>query len=1225
DLVDAGAGDDVVFGGAGNDTLAGADGQNTLYGGEGDDSLIGASTDIGAFTILDGGSGADTLDGTAGQWDIASYFDSDAAVAIDLTDGLAETGGAAQGDVLVGIEQVDGANLHNDTLTAGHSGMTLRGWGGNDTLIGGRGNDLLLGDAGSDTFRLSDSFGHDTIQGGTGYDTIDLSGLSRPVVVVFSGPGAGSITDTATGHTITFSDIEELILTPFADQVDAGPDNGHTYIQTRNGNDLLHGSAGDDVYDDEIFTPNGQGSDTFYGAAGNDVLWMGTDNDLAFGGDGSDRLEGQEGDDTLNGDAGDDLLSGGEGDDTLAGGTGNDALHGGADRDLFLLEDGFAADAISGGDDGDDLDVIDAGAMSQAVQVAFTGDEAGSVVSGANTAAFSGVEGFSLTDQADGLDATGSAAAVVAGGAGGNDTLVGGAGDDVLSGDGRYANLIQNGSFETTTGMTVTSWGYRGDTATAPGGWYTGAGGVIDIHHSGSGAPSDGANWLDMEAVAGIDTVSQAVQGVIAGQSYTLRFDAIDPVGDNAVNVFWNGTLIDTIAPGTGAHRTYSYDLVGGAGDGSNILTFQSLGPLDMTGVALDNVQFLGFSSLDAGAGNDSLNGGAGDDLLIGGAGNDTLVGGAGADTLIGGDGYDIIEYSDSGSAVFIDLSDDLPEQGGEAQGDVLSGFEMIGGSQQDDVIILGDTAMNVGANGGNDSVVGGAGNDRVWAGFGHDTVSGGGGDDLLSGQEGDDLLDGGLGADTLEGGAGADRLTGGAGNDLVVLGMDGAQDVIVFGDGDGSDTITGLDAPTDNGDGTFTGVDRLDVSHLTDAAGARVNTGDVTVTDDGAGNAVLGFPNGETLTLLGISPATADNPAWLAALGIPAPDFVVDGTASADLIDTTYTGDPEGDMVDAGDAADGSHDDVIDAGAGDDTVFAGDGNDTLDGGAGADTLDGGTGDDVISVGSGDAAAGGAGDDLFLVTPAMLDGGALFIDGGEDDETFGDTLNITGPASIVLDGSNPENGTVTWLDGTTLTFQNIENVAYTPCFTESTLIKTRRGEVPAAQLRIGDMVLTRNHGYQPIRWIGIRHLDRAELSANPALNPVVIRAGALGPHTPERDLTVSPQHRMLIGGGRAQLWFEEDEVFVPALHLTCVDGVAQIRPDSVTYVHILFDCHQIVSSDGAWSESYQPGDLTLAGMDEEQRAELFAIFPELFDGPPGQRYPAARITLKRHEVPLLFA
>jgi hypothetical protein len=203
--------------------------------------------------------------------------------------------------------------------------------------------------------------------------------------------------------------------------------------------------------------------------------------------------------------------------------------------------------------------------------------------------------------------------------------------------------------------------------------------------------------------------------------------------------------------------------------------------------------------------------------------------------------------------------------------------------------------------------------------------------------------------------------------------------------------------------------------------------------------------------------------------------------------------------------------------------------------------------------------------------------------------------------------------------------RELETTNDSPCFTETTLIKTRRGEVPAAQLLIGDMVLTRNHGYQPIRWIGSRRLDSAELAETPDLYPVLIRAEALGVNTPERDLIVSPQHRMLVSGARAQLWFGEDEVFVAALHLDCLDGVQQIRPEDVTYVHIMFDSHQIISGDGAWSESYQPGDPTLTGIDDDQRAELFRIFPALLNGVARETYPAARVTLKRQEVPLLFA
>jgi hypothetical protein len=246
----------------------------------------------------------------------------------------------------------------------------------------------------------------------------------------------------------------------------------------------------------------------------------------------------------------------------------------------------------------------------------------------------------------------------------------------------------------------------------------------------------------------------------------------------------------------------------------------------------------------------------------------------------------------------------------------------------------------------------------------------------------------------------------------------------------------------------------------------------------------------------------------------------------------------------------------------------------------------------------------------------------MYLDGSEGDETLGDTLNITGPATITYD-ANPENGTVRWLDGTTLTFENIENINYVPCFTPHSKIKTIRGEVPAALLRQDDRVLTRDNGFQPIGWVGFRALGPGDLAGAPNLRPVRIRRGALGNGQPERDLLVSPQHRMLVCSSTAALWFGEDEVFVPAIALTGFDGVDQVDLPGVTYVHFMTERHQVVMGDGAWSESFQPGDLTLAGMDDAQRKELFTLFPQLAMDDPSEGYPAARITLAAHEARLL--
>ena len=89
-----------------------------------------------------------------------------------------------------------------------------------------------------------------------------------------------------------------------------------------------------------------------------------------------------------------------------------------------------------------------------------------------------------------------------------------------------------------------------------------------------------------------------------------------------------------------------------------------------------------------------------------------------------------------------------------------------------------------------------------------------------------------------------------------------------------------------------------------------------------------------------------------------------------------------------------------------------------------------------------------------------------------------------------------------------------------------------------------------------------------------------------------------------------------------AIHMTSMVGIEQEQPSNgVSYIHILFDRHEILRADGAWSESFQPGVLTLNGLEAAQRAEILALFPELQDG---QSYPAARLKLKAKEARVLL-
>jgi hypothetical protein len=376
--------------------------------------------------------------------------------------------------------------------------------------------------------------------------------------------------------------------------------------------------------------------------------------------------------------------------------------------------------------------------------------------------------------------------------------------------------------------------------------------------------------------------------------------------------------------------------------------------------------------------------------------------------------------------------------------------------------------------------------------------------------------------------------------------------------------------------------------------------------------------------------------------------DGIVEGADDSELIDGDHDGDPDGDFVDNDDAiipGDGPDDDriyayggddMVRAGEGDDTVYGGGGHDDVDGGADNDMVDagfdddevyGGRGNDTIRGGEGvDSLYGGADRDVFIVGGG--EGSNDFIDGNEGGNDF-DTLDLSdaGPLRITHDG-NPENGTVTFLDDDgnetgTLTFRNIENVS--PCFTPGTLIATPKGEVPVEGLRAGDQIITRDNGIQTIRWTGARHLDWAALSANPHLKPILIRQGSLGNGLPERDMLVSPNHRMLVASDRTALYFAEREVLVAAKHLTGAKGVQAIDSMGTTYIHFMFDRHEVVLANGAWSESFQPGDQTLKGMGNAQRSEIFELFPELKESAGIDSYAAARRTLKKHEASLLLA
>lgn len=169
------------------------------------------------------------------------------------------------------------------------------------------------------------------------------------------------------------------------------------------------------------------------------------------------------------------------------------------------------------------------------------------------------------------------------------------------------------------------------------------------------------------------------------------------------------------------------------------------------------------------------------------------------------------------------------------------------------------------------------------------------------------------------------------------------------------------------------------------------------------------------------------------------------------------------------------------------------------------------------------------------------------------------------------------------------------------CFAEGTRIAVPGGTRPVEALCTGDLVLTRDTGYQPLKWIGASFFDRGAVRRNPKLRPIRIAAGALGDGMPRQDLLVSRQHRVLLRSRIAMRMFGASEIFVPAIKLVGAEGIAlAAEPDDIRYFHLLFDSHQVVLSNGTWTESLLPGPQALHTLGPAAVEELRQLVPGFF-------------------------
>ncbi len=952
DRVDGGLGNDTIDGGAGGDELIGGGGVDTLSyasatsgvtitlngtGSQGDaagditsgfeevegSAFADSITGDALANLIIGGNGADTLTGLGGN-DI--YFVDDAGdvvveAALGGTD-LVETNLASY-TLTAEVENLMGVGGSDFTGTGNTLANRIEGNDSNDTLIGLGGNDTLVGNEGND--RLDGGQGNDSMTGGIGNDTYVVDSLTDVVVEAL---GGGS-TDT---------------------------------VETTLGVYTLAANV-------EILTYGGSGTLNATGNILDNQLYGGELNDTLSGLDGADSLIGDAGADSLLGGIGNDTLLGGTGTDTLDGGTGNDSMEGGADNDLYVVDSllDVITEQLNGGrdtirtalntiNDFSNYANVDDVIYTGAATFTFTGNGENNAISGGGLGdTLSGANG------ADNLFGLGGNDNLTGGN--GTDTLDGGAGNDTMDGgeDGDTYIVDATGDVVTEAGasgvdeirttlatysintianienLTYTGAAAFNGTGNASANTIIGAalgdtlnGGVGDdslVGNAGNDSLSGGVDNDTLVGGLGNDTLQGGNGANVARfmgsfSQYLITLTTLGfVVTDTVANRDGVDTILDVSLSGPRSVQTLEF---ANGGNVQTVLVSEILGQATQGG-ATSNDTFLGSDNIDR---------------YDGFGGNDTVEGGLGGDELIGGAGTDTLVYTNSAAGITITLNSAAATSGigGDAQGDLVSGFENVRGSSYEDSI-TGDTQAN--------SLVG---ND------GDDTLIGGGGNDTLNGGDGNDVLNGGAGADSLVGGSGIDTASY-AGATAAVL---------------ASLLTSGIRAGDALGD-VLTDIENLTGSNFNDTLrGDEVATGNVL--DGGLGNDSLEGNGGDDLLLGGGGLDTllgglgddeldggADNDLLIGGAGA---DVLIGGlgtdTASyaaatsgvaASLLVGGSDGDAAGDSYSSIEVLIGSaFDDTLEGSANADSIVAGAGNDTLILTAGTDTLDGGLGIDTIDL-----------------------------------------------------------------------------------------------------------------------------------------------------------------------------------------------------------------------------------------------------------------------------------
>lgn len=186
-------------------------------------------------------------------------------------------------------------------------------------------------------------------------------------------------------------------------------------------------------------------------------------------------------------------------------------------------------------------------------------------------------------------------------------------------------------------------------------------------------------------------------------------------------------------------------------------------------------------------------------------------------------------------------------------------------------------------------------------------------------------------------------------------------------------------------------------------------------------------------------------------------------------------------------------------------------------------------------------------------------------------------------------------------------------------------LRTPCGDRRIENLRPGDLIVTRDDGLQPVRFVWSQTFSAAEVAADPSLAPLHFKPRAIGPMMPQRPLTVGGAHRVLVPGWRLENADDRTSFLVSARDLATVhdESYSERLKGDITYYNVIFDRHQVFTANGLPVESFLPNPKTMSAMKSDVTDKITEIFPELLRSPssyPPAEYPTPDATMVLAEV-----